>query len=112
MADADIHVELDGAFQGTDYDIVTAVDGAVDTTYQARGAEAVLIDASAAPVTVTLPEPFEAARTLVKKTDGSANAVTIATPTDETIDGQADLSITGQWQTRELLCDGTNYYII
>jgi len=72
----------------------------------------VLVDASGGPVTVTLPGPTSTAVVTVKKIDSSANAVTIATPGSETIDGDSDRTLTAQWVAREVASDGTNYYLI
>jgi len=72
----------------------------------------VLADASGGPVTVTLPGPTSATVVTVKKIDSSANAVTIATPGSETIDGDSNRTLTAQWVAREVASDGTNYYLI
>lgn len=80
--------------------------------YTAGPQEIVLADASGGALTVTLPAPESSAVVTVKKTDGSANAVTVATPNSETIDGQSSLTITGQNISREIASDGSNYYII
>lgn len=60
--------------------------------------ELILADASDGEVTVTLP--FAATyfrRLVVKKVDSSANAVTVAAQSGETIEGQTSLSLEGQW---------------
>jgi len=72
----------------------------------------VLVDASGGPVTVTLPGPTSATVVTVKKIDSTANAVTIATPGSETIDGDSDRTLTAQWVAREVASDGANYYVI
>jgi len=82
-----------------------------DTTLT-NAVETVLVDASTAPVTVTLPAPSADVLVNVKRTDASANAVTVATPGTETIDGAADLSIAAQYDSYTVVSDGTNYYII
>ncbi len=77
-------------------------------------ADLLLVSASAAPVTVTLP--FAAAqkgRTFtIKKTDATANAVTIDGSGAETIDGAATTTLTAQWQAKTLRSDGTAWYLI
>jgi len=82
-----------------------------DTTLT-QPVETVLVDASTAPVTVTLPAPSADVLVNVKRTDSSANTVTVATPGTETIDGAADLPIAAQYDSYTLVSDGANYYVI
>lgn len=82
------------------------------TDYTASNNDVVLVDASGGPKTITLPPVEVGARVDVKKVDDSANAVTVATPGDEKIDGATSLSITVQYESYTLICDGTNWYII
>ncbi|UBF23337.1 hypothetical protein M1M40_gp59 [Halorubrum tailed virus 29] len=85
----------------------------VTADYTAGAQEIVLVDASGGPVTVTLPAPESAASVVVKKIDASGNAVTIATPGGETIDGDSERTLTATTQpSREIMSDGTNYFII
>jgi chemotaxis protein CheY-P-specific phosphatase CheC len=90
------------------YDTVTTVT----SNYNASSNETVLADASGGAVTVTLPAVSEADVTTIKKIDTSSNGVTIETPNTETIDGDSSVTITGEYITREIISDGTNYYII
>lgn len=94
--------------QSRGYDTVTTVTG----NYTIAENEVVLADASGGSITVTLPSPSESGIITVKKTDSSSNSVVIATPNSESIDGGASLTITGQYVSRELVSDGTNFYII
>lgn len=84
----------------------------VTADYTASPQEIVLVDASGGAVTVTLPAPESAAGVVVKKIDGSANVVTVATPGAGTIDGDTSRSISAQYVSREITSDGTNYWII
>lgn len=85
----------------------------ISSDYSANPQEIVLVDASGGPVTVTLPSPEAAASVVVKKTDSSSNAVTIARPGSESIDGDAsDRTITAEDVSREVTSDGTDYFII
>lgn len=84
----------------------------VTSNYTASPQEVVLADASDGELTVTLPTPESAASVVVKKIDSSANAVTIATPGSETIDGDSSRTVTAQYVSREITSDGTDYYII
>jgi hypothetical protein len=74
----------------------------------------VLVDASAGAVTVTLP-PVQARiglRYYIKKTDTSANAVTIATHAAETIDDCASIEINMQYDCAEVISDDVEWWII
>lgn len=74
--------------------------------------EVVLADASGAAFTVTLPAPTLGARATVKKVDASANAVTVATPGTETIDGAADRSLAAENEVVRLVSDGANWFVV
>lgn len=80
--------------------------------YTAANYEAVLGDASAGAFSVTLPAPATGLKVVVKKIDGTANGVTIATPGTETIDGDASRTISKQWVSRTIVSDGANYFIV
>jgi len=73
-----------------------------------------LVDASAAAVTVTLPltadtngQSFK-----IKKIDSSSNTVTIDGNGSETIDGSTTQIIYFQYDAIEVHSDGTNWYIV
>lgn len=72
----------------------------------------ILADATGGAFNVTLPEAANADVTeyVVKKTDVSGNAVTVATPGAETIDGAATFVLAAQWDAVRLASDGTNYF--
>jgi len=84
----------------------------VSSDHAAGEGDVVLADASGGALTVTLPAPSETIMVNIKKTDGSANAVTIATPNSETIDGDANRTLTAENVSRTITSDGSNYYII
>ena len=96
----------------------TGTDGAYDTVstvtsaYTASDNEVVLADVSGGAFDVTLPSATEAVETVIKKTDSSTNAVTIATPGAETIDGQNSITISNQYASRTITSDGSNYFIL
>ncbi len=73
---------------------------------------AVLIDAAAGDITATLPALLDGDVFDIKRLDATANAVTIATPGAETIDGAVTLLIPSQYLSFTLLCDGTSWYLI
>lgn len=82
----------------------------ISSNYTAVDADAVLVDASAGAITITLPEVTLAARVIVKKTDSSVNAITVATPGSETIDGLASLTLANKNEAYSLISDGVNWY--
>lgn len=69
------------------------------------------VNATSAAIAITLPpvaaylDPIT-----VKKTDSSANAVTV-TPASGTIDGAASYILSAQWSTVTLNSDGTNWFV-
>jgi len=74
----------------------------------------VLVSASGAARTMTLPAAaghFGRIYT-IKKTDGSANTVTIDGNASETIDGATTKVLTAQYEVVTIQCDGANWHII
>ena len=71
-------------------------------------------DATAGDITVTLlsAKAREGRRIIVKKTDSSANLVTIDPDGSETLDGAATISLTQQNAVREYISDGANWQLI
>ena len=90
------------------FGIWNVVTKAVD--YAARNHDCVLVDASLGDIAITLPTEQANVYVDVKKTDSSANAVTVTGV--GTIDGAASLSISTQYYSYTLLCDGTNWHIV
>ena len=72
------------------------------------------VDASGGAVTMTLPPAALSAGRIVaiKKTDSSGYAVTIDGNASETIDDATTATISVQYVTLELFCDGTEWWII
>ena len=111
-------LQTDGTVAGVSWASVSGGSGTTTTTtttttsVTAGNNENVLADASGGAITVTLPAPDVNLNVTIKKIDGSANGVTIATPGTETIDGQASVTVTSQYIARTLTSDGTNYFII
>lgn len=87
----------------------SAIDLTLDETHRT-----VLIDATAAARTVTLPTAASAKHRVytVKKIDASANTVTIDPAGAETIDGVATQVLTTQWQAFKIQSDGTAWFIV
>jgi len=73
----------------------------------------VLVNASGGARTITLPNATTCAgrQYIIKKVDSSTNAVTITPQTGQTIDGQASISITTQYDYRGVVSNGANWYL-
>ena len=73
----------------------------------------VLVDATGGAVTIKLPPPASGTKRKysVKKTDASANGVTLD-GNGGNIDGAATVSTTTQYAGWTVLGDGTNYWIV
>lgn len=74
----------------------------------------VLCDATSGVITVTLPAAAdnEGRRYFIKKIDSSANAVTIDGNASETIDDSTTKVLSSQYDSAEIVCDGTEWWII
>jgi hypothetical protein len=74
----------------------------------------VLIDASGAARTVTLPTAASAKwrKYTIKKTDASVNTCTIDADAGELIDGALTFVLTVQYQALEIQSDGTTWWVI
>lgn len=100
--------KLDTDLSGAAYTVRTKT-----TTYTALAGDVLLCDATGAAFTVTLP----AAATVsgqsisVKKTDASANAVTVDGDGAETIDGATTLPLATQYTAVTLWSDGTSWWV-
>lgn len=81
-------------------------------SYTASNRDCVLCDASGGAFTVTLPSAATDVYVTTKKIDSSTNAVTVATPNTETIDGTSSLSLSSQYDSSTIVSDGTNYFIV
>ena len=93
---------------GQTYETLTIT---ADTTL-VSSTRAVLINAASGDVTATLPALLDGDVFDIKRVDATVNAVTVATPGAETIDGAATLLIPSQYLSFTLLCDGTSWYLI
>lgn len=72
------------------------------------------VDASSGSVNATLPLAADATNGFeitIKKTDSSANAVTIDGNGAETIDGATTQTLSNQYDSMILVCDGTEWHI-
>ena len=94
--------------------VTRAVSG-VDTATTTDSKKLLLCDATGAAFTVTLPLAATAGdgfTIAIKKTDASANAVTIGGNGAELIDGAATLSLASQNNSVMLACNGTSWYSV
>lgn len=72
--------------------------------------EALLVDCTAAPITVTFPpaEQMQFARITVKKVDNTANAITLS----GTVDGTVNPQILTPMVSLTIQSDGTDWWIL
>jgi hypothetical protein len=74
--------------------------------------DVILVDASSAAVSATLPTPLAGKFFHIKKVDYTANLVTVLPSSTETIDGTTQKSLVGQYDSIKVISDGTNWWII
>lgn len=74
--------------------------------------DALFVDATSGALTITLPDVRRASarRFYVKKTDGSANVVTVGSAA--LIDGAATFLLTVQYQSVTVLSDGATWWVL
>lgn len=113
----------------TQYDIANAIevqinqaaDGYLFPVYPADGDYTITLndslvtaDATAGNITITLRPADECEQKLIiiKKTDASANTVTVAADGSETIDGAATNVLAAQYDTLKLMSDGNQWLIV
>jgi hypothetical protein len=105
--------EIDGE---TFMDGNTSISVATTTSasYTAAAATVILANANSAAITVNLPAASGKTGRIytIKKTDASANTVTVDGNAAETIDGATTKVLTTQYEVVRIVCDGTNWHII
>jgi hypothetical protein len=87
----------------------------VNTTYAALTTNYVLLaDATNGSFVITLPTTagHSGLQHTIKKTDASANTVTIATTSSQTIDGSTTAVLSVQENAITVISDGTNWWVI
>jgi hypothetical protein len=86
----------------------------VSATYTAADEYVILVDASGANRTINLPASSGVTNRIyiIKKTDNSANTVTIDGNASETIDGATTKVLTTQYEKVQIICNGSNWFII
>jgi hypothetical protein len=73
------------------------------------------VDATSGVITITLPQAIKSSQKkyVIKKVDSSAHAVKITANGGDSIEGAATYTLSTQYQSVELICDGNNtWYII
>jgi hypothetical protein len=95
-----------GALFGTTTQTLAYTPGAADY--------AILANANGAAFTVTLPSAVTYINKVyvIKKIDASAHVVTITTSSSQTIDGATTYMLNSQYQSIQVVSNGTNWYII
>jgi len=94
------------------YDDIQVVDSSNITSLTADPGTIYLVDSSSANVDIELFSADDKAKVVTVKKTVTANTVNINTPNSENIDGNPSLSITSQYTSREIIDDGSNYFII
>jgi len=94
--------------------IATAI-ASKSTTYTVTATDSIVTaSASGGAFTVTLPTAvgITGRQYTIKKTDNSANAVTVGTTSAQTIDGSTTSSLSSQYQYVTVVSDGANWSIV
>jgi hypothetical protein len=84
-------------------------------TYTATASDDVILcNANGGAFTINLPAAASSSglHLVIKKTDSSFNAVTIDGNASETIDGVTTKKLSTQYESMEIVCDGSNWHII
>lgn len=74
--------------------------------------DVVLVNAGSGAINITLPTPSDGKLFHVKKVDFSANIVSVLPSAAELIDGASSKTLTGQYDSVEVISDGTNWFIL
>lgn len=94
--------------------VATAISGKTGAYTLAATDSIVTGNASGGAFSLTLPTAANiAGRTYtLKKTDSSANAITVATTSAQTIDGAASVSLAAQYDYVSVVSDGANWIVV
>ena len=93
--------------------LATAVATLSSNTTLDTSHHVILVDATSAEVTLTLPNATttSARQYMIKKKDSSSNAVVVSASNSQTIDGQASTSFNTQYEAIMVVSDGSNWFI-
>ena len=105
---------LDTARYGLPIDIVGLRTSRVTASCTAGEEMVLLCDATAGAITITLPpvDNNTGRCYFIKKTDSSANAVTVDGNADETIETAASFTLSSQFHWYGIVCDGATWHRI
>lgn len=71
-----------------------------------------LVTTSTTDKTITLPAATDVRQIVVKKVDAGTGYVVVTAAGSDTIDGSTTYTITSQWESVTVICNGTNGWII
>lgn len=76
--------------------------------------ELILVDTTGGNVTITLPSSTRISGKVyrIKRLTGGVNTLTVQGSGGATIDGAASISLPTQWDARNLVTDGTGWFIL
>lgn len=103
-----------GSFEHRSIQTTTSLTNASSPYTVLQTDELILCNAASGAITLNLPAASSSTgKTLrIKKTDTSlANAVTLDGNSSETIDGATTTTLNTQYETVEIVCDGSNWHI-
>ena len=88
--------------------------GRASTRRESAQQATILGDATSSGITISLPTAASSTGRLyaIKKIDSSANTVTIDANSSETIDGAVTKTLSAQWETVTLQCDGSAWFVV
>ena len=91
---------------------IDSINSLITNRYNSGDTLLVLCDASLDNITLTLPDVSDLADIIffIKKIDASANTITINTVNDQTIDDEASIILSTQYQSEILISDLSEYY--
>lgn len=105
-------VATDGLADGSVTEAKRSRTTAAVSTSVTLSSDANLCTAGAGGITVTLPAVSNGRLMRVKKVDSAAGTVTIARGGSSQIDGATSVVLYHQYESVELICDGTNWHIV
>lgn len=100
---------IGGSGSGSGTSTVTAVSG----DYSILATDSILlVTCSSADITLTLPTPVSGKIFYVKKLDSTTYKVIVSRNASESIDGRTTVEIYNQYDSMQLVSNGTNWYLI
>lgn len=78
----------------------------------AASGDIIIADATGGLITVTLPALDTGLTVTIKRTNGAGSNVKVEPDAGGTIDGAGSLTMTAQYESATLVCDGSNWWVI